>query len=115
MYELKADSTRDVSMKACRLAQAVIGQIRRMRPQSNKSVIEFAIHVWEAIATRDYVLELSARTIQDATPTDVIARLRRDALTYVHDSSQMERGAGVTVSAVSQVLGQAIDATLRHA
>ena len=114
MYDLRAQSPQAVATRACRLAQAVVGQVQRLRSGSPRQITEFAIDAWEKIATRDYVTELATRTIADAAATDVIARLRRDVLVYLNDCAKIDRGAVQTIGAARQLLADAIDAVLRH-
>ena len=113
-YDLRADSPQGVAAQSSRLAQAVVGQIQRLRSGSTREVTEFAIDAWEKIATRDYVNELATRTIADASAVDVMARLRRDVLVYLNDCARIDRGAVQTISAARELLATAIDTVLRY-
>lgn len=114
-YEPKAESPSDIAAQASHLRQAVIGQIQRLRGQSTKPVVEFAVDAWERIATKERVAELAAEMADEGSVIDVVARLRRDVLVYLNDCARIDRGAAQTTAAARELLSGAIDAVLRYA
>jgi hypothetical protein len=85
-----------------------------MRGGSPREIANFAVDAWEKIASRDRVIELATKAMSGATASDVIARLRREALAYLNDCAQIDPVARKTIAAARELLNGAIDAVTRH-